>query len=352
VGIGESNPLNTLTIGSNGGWTSTGLFPGILMGTTDFQTKQILIGKDESNYLQLAYADEDPSTLARLAVEGNHPLYITTGGSMALVTQANNPLELYTNSTARMHITGDGNVGIGTTSPEAPLSFANTVGNKIFIWNGGLNDKYGIGLQNLLLQIFTGGAASAIAFGHGNSGSFTELMRINGNGNVGIGTTAPATLLDVETPNAGGVNTIRVANTSNAVSSSARLSAGVAGTSAGDPYILWSVIGTQTWLAGIDNSDSDKFKVSSDNGADLGVSTRLTIDLSGNVGIGTASPGASNLLELSSTTKGFVLPRMTKVERDAIASPVAGMMIYQTDNMPGLRVYNGTNWMRFTETAD
>jgi len=88
-------------------------------------------------------------------------------------------------------------VGIGTTSPGAPISFANTLGNKIFVWNGGLSDQYGMGLQSSLLQIFTGGAASAIVFGHGNSSSFTELMRINGNGNVGIGTTSPASKLEL-----------------------------------------------------------------------------------------------------------------------------------------------------------
>ena len=81
-------------------------------------------------------------------------------------------------------------------------------------------------------------------------------------------------------------------------------------------------------------------------------STRMTIDENGNVGIGIISPGASSILDISSTTKGIVLPRMTKVQRNAIASPVAGMAVYQTDNTPGLRVYNGTNWMRFTETAD
>jgi hypothetical protein len=74
--------------------------------------------------------------------------------------------------------------------------------------------------------------------------------------------------------------------------------------------------------------------------------------IEGNVGIGTTSPGASSILDISSTTKGLVLPRMTKTQRDAIVSPVAGMAIYQTDNTPGLRVYNGTNWMKFTETAD
>lgn len=88
------------------------------------------------------------------------------------------------------------------------------------------------------------------------------------------------------------------------------------------------------------------------NAASSVLTERMRIDSAGNVGIGTASPGVSNLLELTSTTKGFVLPRMTKAQRDAIATPVAGMAVYQTDNTPGLRVYNSTNWMRYTETAD
>ena len=53
-----------------------------------------------------------------------------------------------------------------------------------------------------------------------------------------------------------------------------------------------------------------------------------------------------------SAAKGVQLPAMTKTQRDAISSPTAGTMVYQTDNTPGLRVFNGTNWMRFTETAD
>ena len=78
----------------------------------------------------------------------------------------------------------------------------------------------------------------------------------------------------------------------------------------------------------------------------------FAVDSSANVGIGTITPGASSLLDLTSTTKGFVLPRMTQAERNAIVAKVAGMMVYQTDAVPGLRVYNGTNWMRFTETSD
>lgn len=64
------------------------------------------------------------------------------------------------------------------------------------------------------------------------------------------------------------------------------------------------------------------------------------------------TPNPAAALEVNSTTKGLLLPRMTKAQRDAIASPVAGLSIYQTDNLPGLRVYNGANWVRYSETVD
>lgn len=72
----------------------------------------------------------------------------------------------------------------------------------------------------------------------------------------------------------------------------------------------------------------------------------------GKIGINVTTPDASSALDVTSTTAGFLPPRMTKTQRDAIASPVAGLTIYQTDNTPGLRCWNGTNWMRYTETAD
>ena len=77
-----------------------------------------------------------------------------------------------------------------------------------------------------------------------------------------------------------------------------------------------------------------------------------TFPSSGAAGIGTASPNGKSILEIKSTTKGVLFPRMTKAERDAITSPPDGLIIYQTDNTPGLRIYNGTNWMKFTETTD
>ena len=79
---------------------------------------------------------------------------------------------------------------------------------------------------------------------------------------------------------------------------------------------------------------------------------QMVLTTSGNIGIGTSSPATSALLELTSTTKGFLLPRMNKTQRNAISSPATGLVIFQTDNTPGLRAFNGANWVRYTETTD
>jgi hypothetical protein len=64
------------------------------------------------------------------------------------------------------------------------------------------------------------------------------------------------------------------------------------------------------------------------------------------VGIGTNTPHTSAQLELSSTTRGFLPPRMTQTQRNAIPSPVAGLLVWCTDCGPNglLQVYNGSAW--------
>ncbi len=89
------------------------------------------------------------------------------------------------------------NVGIGTTTPYSPLSFSNNLGDKISFYNNGPNKQYGIGIQGSLLQIFTSAITEDVSFGFGNSTSFTERMRIRGNGRVGIGTSNPGSLLHI-----------------------------------------------------------------------------------------------------------------------------------------------------------
>lgn len=64
------------------------------------------------------------------------------------------------------------------------------------------------------------------------------------------------------------------------------------------------------------------------------------------VGIGTTTPLESAQLDVTSTSKGFLPPRMTSAQRGNITSPVTGLMVYQTDATAGFYLYNGTAWVR------
>jgi hypothetical protein len=64
----------------------------------------------------------------------------------------------------------------------------------------------------------------------------------------------------------------------------------------------------------------------------------------GSLLLGTTTNAASSILTMESTTQGFLPPRMTTTQRNAIASPATGLMIYNsTDNL--VQAYNGTSWI-------
>jgi len=69
------------------------------------------------------------------------------------------------------------------------------------------------------------------------------------------------------------------------------------------------------------------------------------------VGINTITPDASSALDIESTTGGILIPRLSEFQRDAIALPAAGLMIYQTDKNPGFYFYNGTSWTKINGAA-
>lgn len=70
---------------------------------------------------------------------------------------------------------------------------------------------------------------------------------------------------------------------------------------------------------------------------------RLSIADAGNIGIGTIAPHSSSLLDITSTSKGFLPPRMTEAQRNAIFFPVEGLMIYNTTRKKP-NYYDGSDW--------
>ena len=93
---------------------------------------------------------------------------------------------------------------------------------------------------------------------------------------------------------------------------------------------------TQIQVEEAENEDKIRFDT---NGVE-----RMIISNTGNIGIGTETPDASALLELSSTTQGVLPPRMTNAQMNAIANPTDGLIVYCTDcSLVGLYMYETAN---------
>jgi hypothetical protein len=72
-------------------------------------------------------------------------------------------------------------------------------------------------------------------------------------------------------------------------------------------------------------------------------SNLLNIISTGQVALGTASPDASAFLQLDSTSRGFLAPRLTTAQKNAISNPAAGLAVYDT-TLNKLNVFNGSVW--------
>lgn len=58
----------------------------------------------------------------------------------------------------------------------------------------------------------------------------------------------------------------------------------------------------------------------------------ISNNINAQVGIGTNSPNTGAILDLNSTSKALLLPRLTTAERNSISNPAAGMLIFNTDS--------------------
>ncbi len=76
----------------------------------------------------------------------------------------------------------------------------------------------------------------------------------------------------------------------------------------------------------------------------LGSFLFFTFSTFAQVGVGTTTPETSAMLEVKSTSKGFLLPRVTATEKNSIVSPATGLIVYQTDGTQGFYYYDGSSW--------
>ena len=78
-------------------------------------------------------------------------------------------------------------------------------------------------------------------------------------------------------------------------------------------------------------------------------SNLLNIISTGQVSLGAALANASALLQLDSTSRGFLPPRLTTIQKNAIGSPSSGLILYDSD-LNKLNVYNGSAWKNVGST--
>jgi hypothetical protein len=107
------------------------------------------------------------------------------------------------------------------------------------------------------------------------------------------------------------------------------------------------------WSSGSSIINRRKFSGGNDNTLSFLVGTTtelLTIQehngtvVTNNVGINNTNPNPSAVLDVASTIQGFLPPRMTQTQRNAIASPAIGLEIYQTDATEGKYIYKSSGW--------
>lgn len=199
-----------------------------------------------------------------------------------------------------LRVRGDGNVGIGTTSPTA----------KLVVSNGGVaiqgdstppSSGYGLEIFNSATTSYIGSynrttSAYRNAFLFANDTIFenggSERVRITSNGNVGIGTTSPSAKLDVTDTSAGNiVNNITVQNASN-----------TAGTEAGVFFAPTTATGNirGARITGIQEDGNNTIGLKFYTALGATPTEKMRITSGGNVGIGTTSPTLGKLVSKDS----------------------------------------------------
>ncbi|NTW31559.1 MAG: hypothetical protein HGB12_02865, partial [Bacteroidetes bacterium] len=202
------NSANTNTVAIQSGTTSTSY---TLTLPTAQGAASTNLQNDGSGNLSWAAAGGVDATAWHLT--GNASVDSTTNFIGSTDATGSHPLIIKTRNADRMIVSSNGNVGIGTTTPQAKLSVLGNIFSKGPGNNNYIIDSYGANygfISNPTDGIWSLGYGPTI----GTLG--TSVLSWNSNGCVGIGTASPTFSLDVRKSADGGISGIRVANTADA----------------------------------------------------------------------------------------------------------------------------------------
>jgi hypothetical protein len=252
LGIGTTSFASALSVATNGGSWTTSASDGVGINYNSGNA-------NISTYL-------DNSTLkigAGVTQKNGITIYGQTGGNRVTFDVA---------GSERMRIDSSGNVGIGTDSPSAKLDLGSSTGQKLLMYANN-NIKYGMSIETSEYRMFAEDQAD-LTFGHmarSDGSTYSEAMRIDSNGNVGIGTDSPSAISSNAT-------TLRIKSLVNTKGGAVILESADESLRS---YFYPTSTGTQ--LGTLTNHDL-LFMTNT--------TERMRIDSSGNVGIGMSPSGA------------------------------------------------------------
>ena len=311
----SSNAPNTLnffynTNSDTGGWIN---YRGYQDGTT--QTRDLIIGDGKGNKVatfdgstkrvgigtdvpaEILTLDSSSNTRLLLRESGGNKGQISAGGGgLYIQNLAGDVIFRNISDADTVRIKNDGKVGIGTTVPECKLDIHdhtsattfiadNNAGVRITNWGGSTGwsllgfGGFSTSYEKNLAQIgsLSSNAGTYLAFGTSNSysaGITNQAMTIDPSGNVGIGTTSPAAMLEVIARASGGHPPLFLRRGANNESASLKL----------------LTTTTEDWIVGMRNDGTSNFRIYS-YGASSDVFSILRSN--GNVGIGTTAPATT-----------------------------------------------------------
>ena len=271
--INDASPVQRMVIDAQGrvgiGTTSPSYILDV-SGTARLKSNVSELIVDNSTYSEMRYGTSN---------------YFRADGSQATI---NGPIiKLTVGGTEKMRVHSNGNVGIGTTSPQAKLDVSST-SNVVVSLNS--TDLF------TFLDLYNDGI-NRVQVGNASDGDFivrtsdTERMRITSTGNVGIGTASPAEKLDVS-------GNIKSTGLKLAVNTSMYTEDATLSYYSASNAVYLNGAGNDGWLrlnasgASNDSVAINLFGTSAGNYQTFKTNSaeRMRIDSSGNVGIGTTSP--------------------------------------------------------------